>query len=325
MGVEAALAMLLVVTAGLLIESFRRMRNAPLGVEPENVLTFWLIPSEVRVPPAAAPAFVARVLEAVARVPGVQSATVDGGAPLSGTATSTLYMEGRPLPLPGPAPPVLRHYVGPDHFRTLGIPLRRGRVFTDADAAGAPRVAVISDAAARRFWPGEDPIGKRLLLGEAKNERPTVIGVVADVRRYSQAPSPNFYAPFGQTYRSINHSAVSHLVIRAATDPLNLTAAVREQILAVDRRVVIDQVMTLEQRLSNVVAQPRFYAVLLGWFGAMGLLLSVIGLYGVISYSVSQMTREVGIRIALGAQRRDILKLVVGHGLVLTIIGLALG
>ncbi len=122
-GIEAAFAMLLVVSAGLLIDSFQRMRQAPIGVEPTNVLTFWVIPSEARIPPAAAPAFVSRLLDAVARVPGVVSASVDGGAPLAGTASSVLYIEGRALPGPGQAPPVLRHYIGPDHFVTLGIPV----------------------------------------------------------------------------------------------------------------------------------------------------------------------------------------------------------
>ncbi|HEY7544763.1 MAG TPA: FtsX-like permease family protein, partial [Blastocatellia bacterium] len=156
-------------------------------------------------------------------------------------------------------------------------------------------------------------------------QRPTVIGVVSDVRRYGQEPSPNFYGPFGQSYSSINHGPERYLVIRAATDMANLTAAVRNQILEADPRVVIDNVMTMEQRLGDSVAQPRFYAVLLGAFAAMGMLLAVIGLYGVISYLVTQRTHEVGIRIALGAQSRDIFKLVVGHGLALTLIGFAIG
>jgi putative ABC transport system permease protein len=160
-GVEAALAMLLVVAAGLLIDSFRRMRGADLGIDTSNVLTFWVIPSEVKVPPATAPAFVARLLDVVSRIPGVTSATVDGGAPVSGSASTVLYVVGREAPRQPPV--VLRHYVAPDHFRTLGIRLLRGRSFTSADVAGAPRVTVISEGAARRFWPNEYPIGRRQL------------------------------------------------------------------------------------------------------------------------------------------------------------------
>jgi putative ABC transport system permease protein len=325
---EVALAVVLLVGAGLMINSFVRLTSVNVGFNEENVLSLRLntlarpnSPEQV--------AFMQELLLRVQSLPGVRAAALIDALPMAGGSSQSekrsVLLEG---PLAGNPDAEIRleyHWATPGYFQTLGLRLLKGRLFTDADTAGTQPVVVVSEQLAEQAWPGEDPIGKRLLLGKAENQHPTVIGVVTDVRRYGQEPSPNFYSPFGQQYSAINHGATTHLVIRAATDPLNLTAAVRNQILAVDRRVVVDQVMTLEERLSNTVAQPRFYAVLLGWFGAMGLLLSVIGLYGVISYSVSQMTREVGIRLALGAQRRDILTLIVGHGLVLTLIGLALG
>ncbi|HSB52854.1 MAG TPA: ABC transporter permease, partial [Gemmatimonadales bacterium] len=156
--VEAGLAMVLLVAGGLLIESYRRMRATDLGIEPDHVLSFWIRPSESRVPTDQAPAFVARVLSAIEALPGVEAATVDGGGPLSGSARSTLIIAGHPPARPEDAPPILRHYVGPNHFRVLGVPLLRGRAFDQRDRAGSPRVVVISESAARRFWPNSDPI-----------------------------------------------------------------------------------------------------------------------------------------------------------------------
>ncbi|MDQ3949080.1 MAG: ABC transporter permease, partial [Gemmatimonadota bacterium] len=200
-GAEAALAMLLVVAAGLLIDSFRRMRRADLGIDTSHVLTFWVVPSEVKVPPATAPGFVTRLLEAVSRIPGVTSATVDGGAPVSGSASSVLHIVGRASPARPPV--VLRHYVAPGHFRTLGISLLRGRSFTRADVAGAPRVTVISEGAARRFWPGEDPRGQRIWFGggssfNSPDSSAEVVGIVSDVVYAPLDKQPNnasFYTP----------------------------------------------------------------------------------------------------------------------------------
>lgn len=326
---EVALAVILLVGAGLMINSFRRLTNVDVGFKAENVLSLQLT-MLARTQASEQAAFGQEVLTRVEGLPGVREAALIDSLPVaSGSSQSekrSVLLEGPLAGNPDAEITLEYHWATPGYFQTMGLRLLRGRFLTDADTAGTQPVVVVSQQLAKQAWPGEDPIGKRLLLGQAENQRPTVIGVVTDVRRYGQEPSPNFYSPFGQHYSSINHSLVGRLlVIRTATDPLDLAAAVREQIMAIDRRVVIDQVTTLEERLSNTVAQPRFYAVLLGWFAAMGMLLSVIGLYGVISYSVNQMTREVGIRLALGAERRDILTLVVGHGLVLTVIGLVVG
>lgn len=327
-GIEAALTMLLVVTAGLFIESFKRMRQVSLGVEPANVLTFWLIPSEARVPPEAAPAFVDRVLEAVARVPGVRHATVDGGAPLSGTARSTLHIEGQPAPAPGQAPPVLRHYIGPDHFLTLGIPLRRGRVFSAADVAGAPRVTVISESAARRFWPNQDPMGKRVWFSSGSNfdsqERSAeIVGIVADVVYEPLDRQPNFssfYTPYAQfTYAS------RMVFLKTAGDPTSVVPDVRRAIASVDPELALRDVQPLTELVSGSWARHRFDAILFGGFGIAALLLAASGIFAVLAYAVASRTREFGIRIALGANPARVIRHVLREGMVFPFVGLLAG
>ncbi|HEY7474103.1 MAG TPA: ABC transporter permease [Vicinamibacterales bacterium] len=327
-GIEAALATLLVVAAGLLVDSFQRMQRVPIGVEPEHVLTFWVIPSEARIPPATAPAFVARLLDAVSRVPGVQSATVDGGGPLSGTASSTLYVEGRPRPAAGQAPPVLRHYVAPDHFRTLGISVRRGRVFTASDTAASPRVAVISETAARRFWPGEDPIGQRVWFGggssfNSPDTSAQIVGVVADVVYQPLDQSPNFasfYTPYTQfTYAS------RMVFLRTAGNPLSVVADVRRAIASVDPEVAMQDVRPLADLVTGSWARQRFETILFSVFGVAALLLAASGIFAVLAYAVETRTHEFGIRLALGASSARIVSEVVREGLAFPVIGLLAG
>ncbi|MEX2154733.1 MAG: ABC transporter permease, partial [Gemmatimonadaceae bacterium] len=281
-GIEAALAMLLVVAAGLLIDSFQRMRQASIGVEPANVLTFWVIPSEARVPPATAPAFVSRLLEAVSRVPGVRSASVDGGAPLAGTANSTLYTEGRPAPRPAEAPPVLRHYIAPDHFVTLGIPVRRGRVFTATDVAGAPRVTVISETAARRFWPNEDPLGKRVWFGggssfSSRDSSAEIVGVVADVVYAPLDQRPNF-ASFYTAYAQFTYAS-RMVFVRTTGNPMSVVSDVRTAIGTVDPELAMRDVQPLSEIVSGSWARHRFDAMIFGGFGVAALLLAASGIF----------------------------------------------
>ena len=326
--IEAALAMMLVVTAGLLITSFQRMRQAPIGVEPENILTFWMIPSEAKVPPEAAPAYVGRMLEAFERVPGVVSASVDGGAPLSGTASSVLYIAGRPAPPPGQEPPILRHYIGPDHFKTLGIPLVKGRVFTERDGPDAPRVTVISETAASRFWPGEDPIGRRVWFGGGSNfdspERSAeIIGVVGDVVYRPLDREPNFasfYTPFQQfTYSN------RMWFLRTQGNPMALVPAVREAVASVDAEVALQEVQPLTEVVTGSWARHRFDAMLFGGFGVAALLLAATGIFAVVAWAVATRTREFGIRIALGANSARVVRQVLREGMVFPLIGLLAG
>ncbi|MCI0434579.1 MAG: ABC transporter permease, partial [Gemmatimonadetes bacterium] len=325
---EAAFAMLLMVAAGLLIDSFQRMRQTSIGVDAANVLTFWVMPSEVRVPPQTAPAFVTRLLDAITKVPGVRSASVDGGAPLAGTASSVLFIAGRPAPAPGQAPPVLRHYIAPDHFNTLGIPLRRGRVFTAGDVAGAPRVTVISESAARQFWPNEDPLGKRVWFGggssfSSPDSSAEIVGVVGDVVYEPLDQRPNFasfYTPYAQfTY------ARRMVFVRTAGDPMSLVSDVRKAIATVDPELALQEVQALTHIISGSWARNRFDAMLFGSFGIVALALAASGIFAVLAYTVASRTREFGIRIALGGTTRRVLWHVLREGMSFPLAGLTIG
>ena len=327
-GVEAALAALLVVAAGLLLDSFQRIRHIDIGVNAERVLTFWVIPSEARIPPAAAPAFVSRLIDSIARAPGVESVSVDGGAPLSGSATSTLYVAGRPAPAAGQAPMVTRHYVGPDHFRTLGIAVVRGRPFLPSDNAQAPRVAVISESAARRFWPGEDPIGARVWFGGGSNfdspERSAeIVGIVRDVRYQTvdqTLNSASFYTPYPQfTYAS------RMVFVRTTGDPMAMLPTVRRAVAAVDPELALQDVQPLQELATASWARRRFDALLFSGFGVVSLLLAASGIFAVLAHSVETRRREFGIRIALGAGRWPLIRHVVREGLGFPLVGLLVG
>jgi putative ABC transport system permease protein len=327
-GLEAALAVMLVVAAGLVVDSVRRMQRVDLGVEPERVLSFWIIPSEARVPPADAPAFISRVLDSIARAPGVASVTVDGGAPLAGSASSTLYIESRPMPAQGQAPLITRHYVGPDHFTTLGIRLVRGRVFSASDTASSPRVAVISESAARRFWPGEEPIGKRVWFGGGSNfdspERSAeIVGIVSDVRYQPFDRSLNqasFYTPYKQfTYPA------RMVFVRTAADPMSVIAGVRRAVGSVDPELALQDVRPLTDVVSTSWARRRFDATLFAGFGIAGLLLAASGIFAVLAHSVESRRREFGIRIALGAHRGRVVRQVLREGMAFPIAGLSVG
>jgi putative ABC transport system permease protein len=327
-GVEAALAALLVVAAGLLLDSVQRMRRADIGVDMDRVLTFWVIPSEARIPPAAAPAFVSRLLEAIARVPRVESVSVDGGGPLSGSASSTLYIEGRPLPEAGQAPLIARHYVGPDHFRTLGIPLVRGRAFSGRDAAGAPRVAVISETAARRFWPNEDPLGRRVWFGGGSNfdspERSAeIVGIVGDVR-YQSFDRPVNLASFYTPYMQFTYPA-RMVYVRTSADPMSLVSDVRRAVGGVDPELALQDVRPLAEVVSTSWARRRFDATLFTGFGLAALLLAASGIFAVLAHSVASRRREFGIRIALGADSARVIGQVLREGMAFPIAGVTIG
>ena len=312
--VEAALAVLLVVTAGLLIESYARMRRVELGVDTRNVLTFWLVPSEARVTPALAPAYVARMLEALHRIPGVVSASVDGGAPLAGTARGLLF--GRE--------PVLRHYVGPEQFTTLGIPMLRGRGLTAGDVAGAPKVTVISATAARRFWPGRDPIGQRVwFTGNPAFGSPDssaeVVGIVGDVMYDPLDRQPN-RASFYTSYAQFTYASRMFFV-----KPVRALAEVRKAVRSVDPDVALQDVRTLDEVAHGSWARTRFEAVLFGGFGAAALLLAASGIFAVLAFAVASRTREFGIRIALGADAFRVVRSALREGLLFPLVGMAVG
>lgn len=325
---EAGLAVMLSVAGVLLVDSFRRMLATDLGVKADRVLTFWVRPSEARIPPQQAPAFVSRILASVAAVPGVEAVSVDGGAPVSGSARSTLIIGSRPPATPQDAPPILRHYIAPDHFKVLGVPLLRGRFFNDDDREDSPRVAIISQTAARRFWPDRDPIGERIWFGggssfDSPETSAEIVGIVGDVVYEPLDVRDNrssFYTPYQQfTYSS------RVVLVRTEGDPLAVVSGIRKAVATVDPDLPLVELQTLKEQIGASWRRQRFDATFFGGFALVALVLAAAGVYSVVSFAVGQRTREMGIRLALGAQPGAILRLVIGEGMMFPLLGLLAG
>lgn len=326
--IEGALAIVLLLAGSLMIDSFARMRSTDIGVDASHMLTFDLRVGDARVPVEKAPAFISSVLETLNAIPGVVSTTVDGGAPVSGSASSTLIIVGRPRVAQDLQPNVLRHYVGPDHFRTLGIPLLSGRAFTKNDVDGQPRVVIVNALAAKRFWPGQNPIGQRVWFdgGSSFNspERSAeVVGVVGDVayRPLDQEPfRADFYTPYAQfTYAS------RIVFLRTAGEPNALIGPVRAAMKSLAPDIALRDVQSMNALVGKSWTRQRFDAFLFGIFGVLALLLSASGIYAVVSFAINQRTREMGIRLALGASERAVIQLVVREGMLFPAVGLTIG
>jgi putative ABC transport system permease protein len=323
---ELAIAVVLLVGAGLLIQSLWRLHNVSPGFESQNLLTFVVGIPSVKYPTEKQDRFYRDLVGRLKLLPGVRSAASVIPLPLSGNAfTISFETEGRPV-AKGEEPSADFFAISDDYFKTLGVSMLKGRDFNERDGVKAPGVVIVNQAFAKKFFPNEDPIGKRIKPGISTTDEDTVwreiVGLVSDVRNRNLSSElragyfvPQAQVPFNQMT----------LVVRTTGDPHSLITAVQNEVHAIDSEVPVFSTKTMEEYISATVAAPRFNATLLMIFASVALILTIVGLYGVMSYSVAQRTNEIGIRMALGATTRDVVRLIVAQGFKLVLIGLGLG
>jgi putative ABC transport system permease protein len=324
---EVALAFVLVIAAGLLAQTFFHLLSVDPGFNPARVLTFELsLPASKYTNQDQIVALYQSALQKLRGLPGVESAGITETVPMGGATESTaLRIPGHPATDPNDRPYSNYTMASPGYFVTVGTPMLRGRDFLESDTVDSVPVTIINSAMAKKYWPGEDPIGKQ--VGPLSRLYPvaTIIGIVADTKRLSlrEEPPPEMYVPYTQkVWPSL---LTMDVVLRTKVDPVAAAASAREAIHSVDPDLPLANIATLETLVDGSMTQQRFAMFVLGTFGALALLLASIGMYGVISYSTMQRTQEIGIRMALGAQRRNVLAMVLGHGSRLAGLGIAIG
>ncbi len=325
---EVALAQVLLVGAALLAISYVHLEQIDPGFNPDRVLTAKIAPAREKYPdPKSRSAFYSSVLENLRHLPGVESAAMVMSLPLSGASMNRGFrVEGRPEPKADENVTMDFQIVSSDYFSTLEIPVRRGRGLTTADTENSQRVIVINETMARRYWPNDDPVGKRLAIGDSSKDTAwrTIVGVVADNRHasLSEAPVPTAFISYRQDLESWPRMG---FVIKSKTSAGSLTSAVRTALASVDRSQPVYAIEPMTNLLSTSIAQRRFIMTLLGSLAVLALALAVIGVYSVISFSISERTQEIGIRMALGARTVDVLRMVLSQGMKPVAVGIAIG
>lgn len=324
--VEVAAALVVLIGAGLMIRSFVSLSNVDPGFRSEGLLTFQIsLPGNKYAGPPQQQQFFDQLLSRLSGLPGVKGAAAISALPLSGwVQNSDVTLEKKVVETGDPHPPVALRVATPGYFPTMAIPLLKGRIFGTGDSAQSPLVAIVEQGLAERLWPGEEPLGKRLKVSDSTDSEAwrEVVGVVRDIKHQSldSESRGHLYLPFAQ-----NPLAMMTLVLRTAGEPARLANGAREAVWSLDRNQPIADASTMDEVIARSVAQPRFNTILFSIFAGVALFLSVVGVYGVMAYSVTQRTNEIGIRMSLGAREEEVLQMIVKQGMSLTGLGVGIG